>query len=92
MHTEIWRIVLVGLFSLFFGWSLGYPFEILFTGVGLYFLWTFHIISLLFDWIDRGMRGIPPDADGVWGEISDTLNRQRRRHRGPRGEAGRRSR
>ena len=81
MHTEIWRIVLVGLFSLFFGWSLGYPFEILFTGVGLYFLWTFHIISLLFDWIDRGMRGIPPDADGVWGEISDTLNRQRRRHR-----------
>lgn len=27
------------------------------------------------------MRGIPPDADGVWGEISDTLNRQRRRHR-----------
>ena len=27
------------------------------------------------------MRGIPPDAGGVWGEISDTLNRQRRRHR-----------
>lgn len=81
MHTEIWRIVLVGLFSLFFGWSLGYPFEILFAGVGLYFLWTFHIISLLFGWIDKGMRGIPPDADGVWGEISDTLNRQRRRHR-----------
>ncbi len=81
MHTEIWRIVLVGLFSFVFGWSLGYPFEILFAGVGLYFLWTFHIISLLFGWIDKGMRGIPPDADGVWGEISDTLNRQRRRHR-----------
>ena len=27
------------------------------------------------------MRGIPPEADGVWGEITDTLNRQRRRHR-----------
>ena len=27
------------------------------------------------------MRGIPPDAGGVWGEIGDTLNRQRRRHR-----------
>jgi two-component system phosphate regulon sensor histidine kinase PhoR len=26
------------------------------------------------------MRGIPPEVDGVWGEITDTLNRQRRRH------------
>ena len=81
MHTEIWRIVLVGLFSLFFGWSLGFPFEIILCGVGLYVIWTFRTISLLFSWIDKGMRGIPPDADGVWGEISDTLNRQRRRHR-----------
>ena len=81
MHTEIWRIVLVGLFSLFFGWSLGFPFEIILCGVGLYVIWTFRTISLLFGWIDKGMRGIPPDADGVWGEISDTLNRQRRRHR-----------
>ena len=81
MHTEIWRIVLVGLFSLFFGWSLGFPFGIILCGVGLYVIWTFRTISLLFGWIDKGMRGIPPDADGVWGEISDTLNRQRRRHR-----------
>lgn len=27
------------------------------------------------------MRGLPPEADGLWGEITDTLNRQRRRHR-----------
>ena len=81
MNSELWRIVLVGLFALSFGWSLGYPLEILLLGAGLYLLWTFRIISLLFTWIDQGMRGIPPDADGVWGEISDTLNRQRRRHR-----------
>ena len=81
MSTEIWRIVLVGLFTLFFGWSLGYTFEVILIGVGCYLLWTFSIISKLFDWIDKGMRGIPPDAGGVWGEISDTLNRQRRRHR-----------
>jgi two-component system phosphate regulon sensor histidine kinase PhoR len=80
MSTEIWRIVLVGLFTLFFGWSLGYTFEVILIGAGCYLLWTFSIISKLFDWIDKGMRGIPPDA-GVWGEISDTLNRQRRRHR-----------
>ena len=81
MHTEIWRIVLVGLFTVFFGWSLGYPLEIFLIGAGCYLIWTFRIIGLLFNWIDKGMRGIPPDADGVWGEISDTLNRQRRRHR-----------
>ena len=81
MHTEIWRIVLVGLFTVFFGWSLGYPLEIVLIGAGCYLIWTFRIIGLLFNWIDKGMRGIPPDADGVWGEISDTLNRQRRRHR-----------
>ncbi|MGB2040531.1 MAG: phosphate regulon sensor protein PhoR [Porticoccaceae bacterium] len=81
MSTEIWRIVLVGLFTLFFGWSLGYTLEIILIGAGCYLLWTFSIISKLFDWIDKGMRGIPPDAGGVWGEISDTLNRQRRRHR-----------
>jgi two-component system phosphate regulon sensor histidine kinase PhoR len=81
MHTEIWRIVLVGLVTFFSGWNLGHPLEIFLLGVGVYMLWTFHTISLLFKWIDKGMRGIPPETDGVWGEVSDTLNRQRRRHR-----------
>jgi two-component system phosphate regulon sensor histidine kinase PhoR len=81
MHTEIWRVVLISLFSVLFGLSLGAPFEIILLGLVAYILWAFRIISKLFRWIDKGMRGIPPDADGVWGEISDTLNRQRRRHR-----------
>jgi len=81
MHTEIWRIVLVGLVTFFSGWNLGHPLEIFLLGVGVYMLWTFRTISLLFKWIDKGMRGIPPATDGVWGEVSDTLNRQRRRHR-----------
>ena len=81
MHTEIWRLVFVCLFSLLFGLSLGAPFELFLCGVVLYILWTFRVISKIFNWIDKGMRGIPPDTDGVYGEISDTLNRQRRRHR-----------
>ena len=81
MHTEIWRVVLISLFSVLFGLSLGAPFEIILLGLVAYIVWAFRIISKLFRWIDKGMRGIPPDADGVWGEISDTLNRQRRRHR-----------
>ena len=81
MYTEIWRIVLVGVLAFLFGWNLGYPLEVVLVGIGVYVLWTFRAISLLFKWIDKGMGGIPPEMDGVWGEISDTLNRQRRRHR-----------
>jgi two-component system phosphate regulon sensor histidine kinase PhoR len=73
--------VLISLFSVIFGFGLGAPFETLVAGLILYSFWTFRIISQLFSWIDKGMRGFPPDTDGVWGEISDTLNRQRRRHR-----------
>ena len=81
MNREIWRIVLISLFSVIFGIGIGAPFETLVAGLVAYSLWTFRIISQLFSWIDKGMRGFPPDTDGVWGEISDTLNRQRRRHR-----------
>ncbi len=81
MHTEIWRAVFVGLFCALFGFSLGYPFEVILTGLIVYMAWTFRTIEKLFRWIDKGMAGIPPDADGVCGEITDTLNRQQRRHR-----------
>ncbi|ETN93383.1 Phosphate regulon sensor protein PhoR [Gammaproteobacteria bacterium MOLA455] len=81
MNREIWRVVLISLFSVIFGIGLGAPFETLVAGLVAYGFWTFRVISQLFSWIDKGMRGFPPDTDGVWGEISDTLNRQRRRHR-----------
>jgi len=81
MYTESSRIVLVGLVALLLGWNLGYPLEVVLLGIGIYLFWTFRVVSKLFEWIDKGMRGIPPETDGVWGEISDTLNRQRRRHR-----------
>jgi two-component system phosphate regulon sensor histidine kinase PhoR len=81
MQNEIWRVVLVALFSFIVGLNLDKPIEALLVGACFYILWAFRIISRLFSWIDRGMRGIPPDTDGVWGEFTDTLNRQRRRHK-----------
>ena len=54
----------------------------LLAGGAMYILWASRTISRLFKWVDIGMRGVPPDMDGVWGEFADTLNRQRRRHRG----------
>jgi two-component system phosphate regulon sensor histidine kinase PhoR len=81
MQSEIWRVVLVTLLSFTIGLSLDKTLEALLVGLILYILWSYRIVSKLFNWIDRGMRNIPPDTDGVWGEFADTLNRQRRRHR-----------
>ena len=82
IQNEIWRIIAISLFSLIFGISLGQPLISLLAGGALYILWASRTISRLFKWVDIGMRGVPPDMDGVWGEFADTLNRQRRRHRG----------
>jgi two-component system phosphate regulon sensor histidine kinase PhoR len=82
MQNEIWRIIAIALFSLIFGISLERPVEALLFGALLYIIWASRTIGRLFDWIDIGMRGVPPDMDGVWGELADTFNRQRRRHRG----------
>ncbi len=82
MQNEIWRIIAIALFSLIFGISLERPVEALLFGSLLYILWASRTIGRLFKWIDIGMRGVPPDMDGVWGELADTFNRQRRRHRG----------
>ena len=82
MQNEIWRIIAIALFSLIFGISLERPVEALLFGALLYILWASRTIGRLFKWIDIGMRGVPPDMDGVWGELADTFNRQRRRHRG----------
>lgn len=81
MQNEIWRIIVIALFSLIFGISLERPLEALLFGSLLYILWASRTIGRLFKWIDIGMRGVPPDMDGVWGELADTFNRQRRRHR-----------
>ena len=82
MQNEIWRITAIALFSLILGISFERPLEVLLFGVLVYIIWVSRTIGRIFDWIDIGMRGVPPDMDGVWGDFADTLNRQRRRHRG----------
>ena len=82
MQNEIWRITAIALFSLILGISFERPLEALLFGVLVYIIWASRTIGRIFDWIDIGMRGVPPDMDGVWGDFADTLNRQRRRHRG----------
>ena len=81
MQHELWRASSIFFFSLFVGWSLDLPLQILVISLAIYLLWIFKTTSTIFSWIDRGMRNIPPNVDGVWGEVADTLNRQRRRHK-----------
>lgn len=79
LHTEFWRIAYLGLFALLFGWSVGHPAELLLIGCVIYMGWSFRGAETLFRWIDRGMRGSPPDEGGVWSEVGNTLHRQKRR-------------
>ena len=81
MRTEIWRVILIGLCCSLFGRSIGLLSEVLLIGLIVYLFWVFRLASRVLTWSDKGMWGLPPEADGLWGEITDTLNRQRRRHR-----------
>ena len=80
LQAEIRRIVLITLLLLFIGFMLG---EILFTllaGGSIYMLWTFSHIARLYDWLDQGANGLPPDASGVWGDMTDYLYRMQQRN------------
>lgn len=81
MFSELRRIAGVTFFCLVLGVSMQAPLEIITIGFGVYILWSLRMVIALFAWVDRGMRGSPPTTEGIWGEISDTLNRQKRRHR-----------
>lgn len=80
LQAEIQRIVLLTIFLLIFGFINGYLLLTLLVGGGLYMLWTFSHISKLYDWLDRGCSGLPPEAGGVWGDMGDSLYRMQKRN------------
>jgi two-component system, OmpR family, phosphate regulon sensor histidine kinase PhoR len=80
LQAEIQRIVLLTIFLLIFGFLNGYLLLTLLVGGGLYMLWTFSHISKLYDWLDRGCSGLPPEAGGVWGDMGDSLYRMQKRN------------
>lgn len=79
LQTEIWRATLIGLFSLLFGLSIGYPYVALLAGGLGYMLWTLSIIHKTFRWIEGGLKNPAPYSTGVWGDIANALGRQKRR-------------
>ena len=80
LQTEIQRISLLTLFLLFFGFLNDHLLLTLLVGGGLYILWTFFHIAKLYDWLDQGCVGLPPEASGVWGDMADYLYRMQQRN------------
>lgn len=80
LQAEIRRIALITLLLLFVGFMIGNVLLTLLAGGSIYMLWTFSHIARLYDWLDQGANGLPPDASGVWGDMTDYLYRMQQRN------------
>ena len=80
LKAEIRRIALLTLFLLLTGFLWGHILLTLLLGGSLYMLWTFVHISRLYDWLDQSAEGPPPEASGVWGDMTDFLYRMQQRN------------
>jgi two-component system phosphate regulon sensor histidine kinase PhoR len=58
----------------------GFLLPTLLGGGFVYMLWTFSCISKLYEWLDNGCQGMPPEFSGVWGDMSDYLYRMQQRN------------
>ena len=81
LSEEIWRVARVLFIASLLGWSMDLYFQFFLLGLFIYFIWSFRKITKIFAWVDGGMRSIPPGGNGIWGDITEILNRQRKRHR-----------
>ncbi|OUS09989.1 phosphate regulon sensor histidine kinase PhoR [Gammaproteobacteria bacterium 54_18_T64] len=80
LRVELQRIILLAVALGISGFFNGHIALTLLVGGGLYMAWTLLKILRLYQWLDSGGRGIPPDASGVWGDISDQLYRLQKRN------------
>ena len=80
LRVELQRIILLALALGIAGFFNGYIALSLVVGGGLYMGWTLLKILRLYQWLDGGGQGIPPESTGVWGDISDRLYRLQKRN------------
>lgn len=79
LRTEVTRIIVLGLFLLLFGSINGFPYSTLLIGGAAYMIFTLVKINKLYAWLAKESDDMPPEAGGVWGDISDYLYRLRKR-------------
>ncbi len=80
LRVELQRIILLALALGIAGFFNGYIALTLLAGGGLYMAWTLLKVLRLYQWLDGGGQGIPPESTGVWGDISDQLYRLQKRN------------
>jgi two-component system phosphate regulon sensor histidine kinase PhoR len=77
--AEIWRGVIFISLCLFFGFVTGYIAWSLVIGFGAYCAWMLWQVYRLEHWLLQKDPGLPPEADGAWGNISDRIYHLKRR-------------
>ncbi len=80
LRIELQRIILLALALGIAGFFNGYIALTLLVGGGLYMVWTLLKVLHLYQWLDGGGKGTPPESTGVWGDISDQLYRLQKRN------------
>ena len=63
------------------GWALGYPGWTIAVVVSLYSLWMLQRLKDLVLWVDANDASEAPESSGLWGELFDTLNIQKKQSR-----------
>lgn len=80
LRTELTRIALLILALGITGFFNDHILLTLIIGGGLYMSWTLVKILRLYEWLEKGGKGQPPEASGVWGDISNQLYRLQKRN------------
>ena len=75
LRSEIHRIGIIVVTLSVLGLAIGHLTLTLLLGFSAYLAWTFSQILKLYRWLESNREEAPPDAHGVWGDISDQLYR-----------------
>ena len=78
--AEVWRGLIFVSLCLLFGLITGYLAWTMVIGLSAYSIWILWQIYRLDHWLLKRKPGLPPDADGVWGNVFDRIYHLQRRN------------
>ena len=78
--AEIWRGLIFIFLCLFIGFLINQVAWTLAIGVCAYLVWILWQVYRLEKWLVAKEPGLPPEADGAWGNISDRIYHLQQRH------------
>ena len=81
LQTEIYRIALLALLLIVIGLLNEHLLLTLLLGGALYMALAVYNITNLYRWLNSNRLDMPPEASGIWGDISDQLYRIQQKHR-----------